>query len=126
MITSIIVAKSVVMANDTEKPDLQAYEYTCFYNLSGEILHTVKAYIRLTSPGKMAYLDEQGEIPKVISTDLTVKRAANCSSGICEGLILLGFDDKFTFQKNTTIDGVQYFQIKTSHREKYVCFKGIE
>jgi len=112
--------------NDGHQPDLSDYEYTCVYNLTGEIVNEVKSYIRLTPPEKMAYISYEEDTPKIISTDLIVKRLPNCPKGICEGLTLLGFEDKFVFQKNTVVDDKDYFQIKTSHREKYLCYLGTE
>lgn len=122
--------KSVVIANentDSYQPNLSDFEYTCVYNLSGDIVPEVKTYLRLTPPAKMAYISEEDETPKLVISELKVKLpSTGCSSETCEGLTLLGFDEKFVFQKPTTIDGKVYYQIKTGHREKYLCSQGIE
>ncbi len=106
--------------------ELRDYQLTCFYNLQGEIKNEVKVYLKLNSPEKIAYITTDEEKPRFIESELQVKLPATCTAMPCEGLILLGFEEKFNFIKNTTIDDRTYFQIKNGHREKYLCVRGIE
>lgn len=117
---------STAKAESDFSHELQEYQYTCFYNLQGEIKNEVKIYLKLTPPEKLAYITVDEEKPRLIDSPLQVKLPATCSTIPCEGLILVGVEEKFNFIKNTTIDDRSYYQIKNGHREKYFCVRGIE
>ncbi len=126
LINTGVFALDIGQLSNDSRIELSSFEYTCVYNLQGDIINEVKSYIRLTPPAKMAYISEQEEFPKLVTDNVEIERPDGCIGDICEGLTLTAFEEEFVFKKNTVVDDIEYFQIKTSNKEKYYCYKGID